>query len=306
MSPVNNDPSSGASSGGMPLTRKELRARERFLATQNQNVVPVPEATPGEAGAPAEAEPELPRPVPAVPNAAGAQRSFAAPPTVVPPVPDAAPASAPEPVAAESEAAREPVAATEDSTTHMPAVVHAYAGHIDAGTGTGSPIPDHGQDPSHGSDHEVHPDLEVHEVHADPEVHADHGLVPADGIHPDHAGHYDYEEHHEVHPEDHHGLAEEHEHEFLPAVETPVSKAAARKARRRRRILALLITLGVFVAAIVIGAQFLKPLLGMDKVTDYPGPGTGSVTVTVPKAQVPSRLPPILHRRRSLPTPTAS
>lgn len=31
----------------MPLTRKELRARERFLATQNQNVVPVPEATPG-------------------------------------------------------------------------------------------------------------------------------------------------------------------------------------------------------------------------------------------------------------------
>ncbi|BCW63356.1 hypothetical protein StoSoilB22_23290 [Arthrobacter sp. StoSoilB22] len=51
--------------------------------------------------------------------------------------------------------------------------------------------------------------------------------------------------------------------------------------------MALLITLGVFVAAIAIGAQFLKPLLGMDKVTDYPGPGTGSVTITVPEGSGP-------------------
>jgi UPF0755 protein len=73
-------------------------------------------------------------------------------------------------------------------------------------------------------------------------------------------------------------------------VETPVSKAAARKARRRRRVLALLITLAVFVTAIVVGAQFLKPLLGMDKVTDYPGPGTGSVTITVPEGAGPKQV----------------
>ncbi|PRB41920.1 aminodeoxychorismate lyase, partial [Arthrobacter sp. MYb51] len=79
MSPVNNDPSSGTAGGGMPLTRKELRARERFLATQNHNVVPVPEATPGEAAPSAEGELELPRPVPAV------QPAPVVPPTPVAP-----------------------------------------------------------------------------------------------------------------------------------------------------------------------------------------------------------------------------
>ncbi|MGA8787386.1 MAG: aminodeoxychorismate lyase, partial [Paenarthrobacter sp.] len=80
MSPVNNDPSSGTAGGGMPLTRKELRARERFLATQNHNVVPVPEATPGEGAASTDREPELPRPVPAVKPAPVAPPVPAAPP----------------------------------------------------------------------------------------------------------------------------------------------------------------------------------------------------------------------------------
>ncbi|MFJ4169300.1 endolytic transglycosylase MltG [Paenarthrobacter sp. NPDC089714] len=291
MSPVNNDPSNGTGGGGMPLTRKELRARERFLATQNQNVVPVPEATPGEAGASAEVEPELPRPVPAVPNAAAAQRPSVAPPAAQPTPPAAAPAppaAEPAPPAAEPEPrpsaqaqsaellkpvppapeaapsiAEEPE--PHEATTHMPVVAPVYAGHS-AG------------DPGHGSDaaDQGHHDYVDHEVHHGGDIHAGHDA------------HYAYDEHHEAHPDDHH--PEDHAHELIPAMESPVSKAAARKARRRRRVLALLITLGVFVAAIVIGAQFLKPLLGMDKVTDYPGPGSGSVTVTVPEGAGPKQV----------------
>ncbi|WP_346347048.1 endolytic transglycosylase MltG [Arthrobacter sp. StoSoilB20] len=82
------------------------------------------------------------------------------------------------------------------------------------------------------------------------------------------------------HDDQHHDL-------IAPIEQSASTKAAAKKARRRRRVLALLITLGVFVAAIAIGAQFLKPLLGMDKVTDYPGPGTGSVSITVPEGSGP-------------------
>jgi UPF0755 protein len=57
--------------------------------------------------------------------------------------------------------------------------------------------------------------------------------------------------------------------------------AKSKKVRRRRRWLALLLTLTVFVTALVVGAQFLKPLLGGDTIADYPGPGTGQVNVSV-------------------------
>ena len=100
-----------------------------------------------------------------------------------------------------------------------------------------------------------------------------------------HDGHYELDIHEELHDDVH--LHDEHHHDLIAPAASPASKAAAKKARRRRRVLALLITLGVFVAAIAIGAQFLKPLLGMDRVTDYPGPGTGSVTITVPEGSGP-------------------
>jgi UPF0755 protein len=287
VSPVNYDPSSGTAGGGMPLTRKELRARERFLATQNQNVVPVPEATPGEAAPSADIEPELPRPIPAVPKPAAAPE-VPAPETPAPESPAAevpapetpAPESpAPEPVRADAAAPVPPVpealptVAASAPAEHadpvlpevehhedalpVPVVAHAYAGHVN----------------------ESH-DYGLHDaaVHVD-----DHAFA----VHDD--AHYDYEDHdvHEGH-EVHHELHDDHHHALIAPVEVPAaSKAAAKKARRRRRILALLITLGVFVAAIAIGAQFLKPLLGMDKVTDYPGPGTGSVSITVPEGAGP-------------------
>ena len=65
------------------------------------------------------------------------------------------------------------------------------------------------------------------------------------------------------------------------------AKGPSKKVRRRRRFLALVLSLTVFVVAIAVGAQFLKPLLGGDTVADYPGPGTGQVTITVPEGAGP-------------------
>ena len=282
MSPVNNDPSSGTAGGGMPLTRKELRARERFLATQNQNVVPVPEATPGEAAPSADVEPELPRPIPAVPRPTTVPEPVEAdaPAPAVPPVPEASPTVA-TPVVTETPAHTETPVHTEtpehtetpadpllsDEEQHedaqtVPAVVPVFAGHVN----------------------ETH----HYGVHDGP-VHVDDHPFTEHDPHYAYEGHEGHLDHEELHDELHHDeLHHDHHHDLIAPVETPaVSKAAAKKARRRRRILALLITLGVFVAAIAIGAQFLKPLLGMDKVTDYPGPGTGSVSITVPEGAGP-------------------
>ena len=64
-------------------------------------------------------------------------------------------------------------------------------------------------------------------------------------------------------------------------------KGSSKKLRRRRRFLTLVLTLTVFVVAVVVGAQFLKPLLGGNTVEDYPGPGTGQVTITVPEGAGP-------------------
>ncbi|WP_426002839.1 endolytic transglycosylase MltG [Paenarthrobacter sp. NyZ202] len=275
MSPVNNDPSGGTAGGGMPLTRKELRARERFLATQNQNVVPVPEATPGETPPAPDAGPALPRPVPAVPAA-----PVQAPSVPVPPVPAAAPSvvpdagsttqkqehapadsgnpATPEPAeAAETAQAREDAATPDEPIAPATAAVPVLAGHGHA---------DHGHHQSFADAGDSHAGLVQH--------HDDH--------HDDHLGYDGHPHHEDDHTEFHDGP-----HPLLAGPESKAAKAAARKARRRRRVLALLITLGVFVAAVAVGAQFLKPLLGMDKVSDYPGPGSGSVSITVPEGTGP-------------------
>ncbi|SEJ07572.1 UPF0755 protein [Arthrobacter sp. yr096] len=299
MSPVNNDPSSGTAGGGMPLTRKELRARERFLATQNHNVVPVPEATPGETAPPADVEPELPRPVPAVPAA-----SAAPPPPAVPPVPVSQPTAADNPAAEARPAATtppvpaaEPVNAAESVSAESnqdpaPSVEPQVEDRQDLVNLTESQQQDHDvrqdQLPVHDADQHAD-DVHVHAFSGDPE-HLNHGqadIQHADAAVHEYAGHdahHVFDAHGDLHAEHH---LDDHHHDLLIPVEPTVSKAAAKKARRRRRVVALLITLGVFVAAIAIGAQFLKPLLGMDKVTDYPGPGTGSVVITVAEGSGP-------------------
>jgi UPF0755 protein len=61
----------------------------------------------------------------------------------------------------------------------------------------------------------------------------------------------------------------------------PVAPKPSRRARRFRVVIGLALALGLFVGATLIGVQFLKPILGIDQVKDYPGPGSGSVVVTV-------------------------
>ena len=68
MSPVNSDDSSGDDLGGAgrPLTRKEIRAREKLLATQGHSVIPPQAFETGQdvptAAAPSENQPANDRP----------------------------------------------------------------------------------------------------------------------------------------------------------------------------------------------------------------------------------------------------
>jgi UPF0755 protein len=264
VSPVNNDPSNDAAEDRTrPLTRREIRARERFLETQNQEVLPPP--------VPVHFEPaEVPKPQPAY-------------------VPDYAPA-APEATAhaaglrdhgvpnqsAASEGAAahgEPVQADEDVQQHDA----SDAGFLQHEDPAQHEDPLQHEDPAQPFD-AAHYDM----VHPDDLEHDDaagYDVAHADEFHELPAHEEGLEHHHD--PELAYEVHDEHPAHDLMAAATPVPKARSKKVRRRRRLVALLLTLTVFVTAVAVGAQFLKPLLGMDKVSDYPGPGTGSVTITV-------------------------
>jgi UPF0755 protein len=272
VSPVNSEDSSGDALGGAgrPLTRKEIRAQEKLLATQGQNVIP-PQAfetgpdVPTPAPAPAQ-DTELPQAAPELPDAA---------PTVheetvqEEPVPKEAvheetvhEYAVPEEPVHEAPADEEPV--REDFTQMIPVreePVHEDAGHEDAVYASAGQLgyearhyaAAHGAGPHDGYD--PHPHDEAHHVYDD-------SADPQAQSHPD---------------ADYHS---EPGHELMAGA-VRYDKVPTKKVRRRRRFLALVLTLTVFVVAIAVGAQFLKPLLGGDKMADYPGPGTGDVTITV-------------------------
>jgi UPF0755 protein len=271
VSPVNNDDSSGvANSGaGRPLTRKEIRAREKFLATQGHDIIP-PQAF--ETGQDAPAEP--------------------------------------------SEAPREPVDAAPAQPQTAPTVhqdpVHTAPVHpepVDAAAGHEEPVVEHPglEEPVHEEPVVEHPGLEE-PVHEEPVVEhpgleepvheyaggmsreetlrrADelqYGQRLQDGA--------DFQPGYASHPDDEAPPVYDDEpgHDLIAgAAALPTAKGPSKKVRRRRRFVALILTLAVFVVAIVVGAQVIKPLLGGDKMADYPGPGTGSVTITVPPGAGP-------------------
>lgn len=286
MSPVNSDDSSGDALGGAgrPLTRKEIRAREKLLATQGHNVIP-PQAF--------ETGPDVPTPATA-PAQEQAQDSEL--PQAAPELPDAAPtvheeAIREEPVHEEAvreepvreEAVREEAVREEsvreegvheDFTQLIPVrdvpvhevpsrdePVREDAGHEDVVYASAGRL-------GHGASHDAAAhDAGVHD-----------GYAP----HPHDAAHHLYDSsvdpQAQPHPEaEYHGDPGEE----LMAGAVRYDKGPSKKVRRRRRFLALVLTLTVFVVAIAVGAQFLKPLLGGDTMADYPGPGTGEVTITV-------------------------
>ncbi|MEC5179408.1 endolytic transglycosylase MltG [Arthrobacter sp. CG_A4] len=250
MSPANNDDSSGEAFGtGLPLTRKETRAREKFFSPQDQDAIPPQAFETGE---------DAPAPPPAVP------------------------AAAPERPAAEPTVHDEPV---HDEPVH-PKPVHDEPVH---------PEPVH--------DEPVHPEP----VHDEPVHDVAGGSREESLLHPADAElQHGYELHHEdaLHPDDADGQHPDEPHEEAghdlmagaSSVRTP--KRPSKKVRRRRRFLALFLTLAVFVVAIVVGAQFLKPLLGGDTPADYPGPGTGEVTISVPAGAGPRSVASQLQEKK--------
>ena len=272
MSPVNSGESSGDefSDSGRQLTRKEIRAREKFLATEGHDVVPPqafetghsPQFRSGAAGPTGVTGPQSA----AVP--AEAPRVPPAPPSVheaAPGMPDTPPTV----------------------QQHEVPVRHEEPVHHEAPVHHEEPVQEellHHEEPVH---HELlHP--ETPEVY-DPHAYDPHGGLAAEPGQHHYADHHEDEAHHVyddadayaagVHPDNH---FDEPGHPLMGAGSSVAGvPAKSKKVRRRRRWLALLLTLTVFVTALVVGAQFLKPLLGGDAIADYPGPGTGQVNVSV-------------------------
>ena len=146
-----------------------------------------------------------------------------------------------------------------------------------------APVPEYaGAVPAHDSSHdhgyEAHDhDAEQYPVHASPD--AAYGRPGADA----HPADYQHEEDGRV--------------VLAGGAAIRTSKGPSKKVRRRRRFLALLLTLSVFVVALAVGAQFIKPLLGGDKVADFPGPGTGEVVITVPPGAGPKSVATELEQK---------
>ena len=260
MSPVNNDDSSGvANSGaGRPLTRKEIRAKEKNVATEGHDVVPPqafetgPETLDAPAEAPRASAPEAP------------ERPGAAPTVHEEPAHEE-PAHE-EPLHDESRHAEtlhdellheEPL--HEDALHEEP--VHVYAGGLSR------------EETLRRAD-ELQYGYDPHEAE----------YAPAYAAHPDDDGHHGYDD---------------AGHDLMAgAASIPTAKGPSKKVRRRRRFLALVLSLTVFIIAIVVGAQFIKPLLGGDTVADYPGPGTGEVTITVPPGAGPKSVATDLQSKK--------
>lgn len=249
MSPVNSGESSGDefSDSGRQLTRKEIRAREKSLGTEGNDVVPPQAFETGHS-------PQFPA------GTAGSMDT-----------------TGPQPTGAPAESPRVPPAppSVHEAAPEMPEAPPTVQHHE---------APVQHEEPVH---HELlHPEA--------PESYDPHAYDPQGDLHTE-PGHHHYADHHE--DEAHHVYddadvydAEEHPDQLFDEPGHPlmgagtsvaVAPAKSKKVRRRRRWLALLLTLAVFVTALVVGAQFLKPLLGGDTIADYPGPGTGEVNVSV-------------------------
>jgi UPF0755 protein len=266
VSPVNNDDSSGVahSGAGRPLTRKEIRAQEKNLASEGHSVVPPQAFETGPDAPPAAVEkPDRPDAAPTVHDEPVQEPVHDEPVRDEPVQEPVRDEPVQEPV--HDEPVQEPV---RDEPVQAEAVYHEPADEL------GHHEPAHDQ-----SARGLAGGLSREEM-----------LRRADELQ------YGYEsrvgEHapaYAAHPEDE-GLDgyDESGHDLMAgAASIPTAKGPSKKVRRRRRFLALVLSLTVFIVAIVVGAQFIKPLLGGDAMADYPGPGTGEVTITVPPGAGP-------------------
>ncbi len=320
MSPVNSDDSSGDALGGAgrPLTRKEIRAREKLLATQGQSVIPpqafetgpdAPTAPPAPsagtgpstseshtAEAPAAQVPKVQTPPVQTPpadqrfvDAPEARTPVNDPPQAAPDLPDAAPTVHKEPVHTER-VHKEPV---HTERVHKEPVPDVPADEEPVREDFTQLLPVHKLRVREGAGQEDAAREDTARGDAAYVTAGVHGFRQEAGAH-DAGTHNGYARH--PHDEAHYAYSDSGEHYAQPEADAQYhgdpapeltggtkrpDKVASKKTRRRRRFLALVLTLTVFVVAIAVGAQFLKPLLGGDSTADYPGPGTGEVIITV-------------------------
>lgn len=280
MSPVNRDDSSGEpfADARQPLTRKEIRAREKAVTAESGDAVPEQAYESGEevhAGAGAARQSASAASVPVSGADSARTAAIPAPPVAVPAasavpeahVPDARPVPAAEPI---------PAAEVPDAP-QVPPTIHDPADHADAGAHADT-VPGNTASEVHGAQSEDAPHFDEfargHHAEFEPGHHYE------DSHHYD-ADHETYEDHA---PYEHQAVG----HQLLAGAETTATvNRPSKKVRRRRRFVALLLTLALFVTATVVGAQFLKPLLGDNRPSDYPGPGTGQVKVSVVPGEGP-------------------
>lgn len=270
MSPANIDDASGPLDAGAarPLTRKELRAREKTSTTGGQDAVPEQAYETGHDIPPQPSEPPV-APEPHLRRQDEALRE------------ESAPQETPE----EQTVPAAPL--TPPSIQHMPreeAQQQEQFGGASSRHESGLHDGLHAQEaPAYSGAPALGADRHEAGTHYDDEPHFADGAAYPVAHHGEHYhdGHYDQEHHGDAHYAEGHDEGGHH-HEFLPASSAAaVVTKPSKKVRRRRRMLALFLTLAVFVTAVAVGAQFLKPLLGSDKPADFPGPGTGEVVVTV-------------------------
>ena len=269
MSPANIDDTFGPLGTGAarPLTRKELRAREKSLNTGGQDAVPEQAYETGDVPPPPAAPPAAVSPA--------AEATFAPLPGAgdVPAAPEAPPSIQDDQREGSSYGQDDRLEEAADAGAHPEAAIHPETGV-------------HHAEVHHAEVHheDLHPEAEAYhqQAHHEAELHreaeAHHEDLHHEGVYDDHAYHsagYHDDAHEDV---PHHDAV----HGLLPGSSaTQEVKRPSKKVRRRRRLLALFLTLAVFVTAVAVGAQFLKPLLGNGKPSDFPGPGTGEVQVTV-------------------------
>jgi UPF0755 protein len=257
------------------LTRKEMRAREKSLNTGGQDAVPEQAYETGDVPPPPAAPPAAPSPE--------------AGPTLAP-LPGAGDVPA-APVAPPSIQDEQPI---QDGRNGDP----SYGNH--AAVDTPAPL-EHHDDVLHHDAVEHHDDVRHHDgvgyhapevqyagVHHQADLHHGAGGHDYQDVHHDHvhhahghhaAGFHDDAHLDAPHPDEHHQDAD---NGLLPGSSAAqVVPRPSKKVRRRRRLLALFLSLAVFVVAVAVGAQFLKPLLGNGKPSDFPGPGSGEVHLTV-------------------------
>jgi UPF0755 protein len=271
VSPANIDDASGPLDAGAarPLTRKEIRARQKTSDTGLQGAVPEQAYETGH---------DVPPP-PSEPPAAAASLLPAAPEE------HAVPAAPQAPPSIQQVYEDEPQPAGLRPENDMP---HGGVQSVDAHHENGY-RPEVQHDDIHHDDAHVsfpEPALAGHRHtpngYYDDDARYAEGYHYQEGVHHDdavhHEGHYDQGHYDGAHDDPHHDAGH---HGFLPGAAAPVVAKPSKKVRRRRRLLALFLTLAVFVTAVTVGAQFLKPLLGNDKPSDFPGPGSGEVMVTV-------------------------